>query len=106
MKKTLHTKSGRPVYTIGITKVGKGQRFNWKPEIIPHWDSLHTMRYDSKRHPSYTIESLYVPMFCQVFWLGLIFYIEVHKWKLGEGRMINYTDSHYAEIDEALKIEQ
>jgi hypothetical protein len=106
MKKIITNKDGKPVYTIGIIKAGKGQKIKWKPEVIPHWKSLHTLNYDSDRHPTYKSDSLYVPMFCQVFWLGLIFYIKVHTWKLGEGRMINYNDSHYAEIDDALKVKQ
>jgi len=90
-EKDIKNSIGANVYTFGITRAGKGQPFNWKPEVCPHWDSLHSISYS--KDGMYNTISYYVPMYCQIFWLGLIFYIKVWKKELGSHRMINYEDT-------------
>jgi hypothetical protein len=99
MNKTLKNNAGDSVVTFGICKSGKGERFHWKPMNVPHWDSLHRMKYIG---PHYDCESHYVPMFLQVFWLGLIFYIKLHSRKISGHKMVAYNDTHFAQIDNAL----
>jgi len=102
MEKTFKNPDDRPIYTIGVIKNPRKKTFSWKIEPVPHWKSLHTVKFNSDKMEVYDCDSLYVPMFCQFFWLGLIFYIKVYPWKIGEGKMVRYEDSHYAEIDRIL----
>ena len=90
MKKTFYNNAKRKVYTIGVIWKPKGEKISLKSQVIPHWKSLHTMSYD--KDFVHNSESFYIPMFCQIFWLWWVFYIEIHSWKLGEGRYIGEND--------------
>lgn len=84
------------VLTFSANKSGKGESFHLKPIIVPHWSSLHTMRYKDRGYDS---KSLYVPLTTQVFWLWFVFSLHVHVRELGEGRYIRYEDSMQKLID-------
>lgn len=99
VEKIIRNKAGDMVFRIGVCKRKNKGTLHFKPEIVPHWDSLHSIRYDGNE--IHECNSYYIPMFCQIFWLWWIFYIEVGKRKLGEHRMISYEDSHKRIIDEA-----
>lgn len=86
---------------ITINKSGRGQNWLWKPKQVPHRSSMADMRYDS-HGCVYKSTHYFVTSFMQIFWLWFVVGIEIKRERLGENKYVNYSDTHYSNIDEAL----
>ncbi len=80
--------NGKVIYKITIRRKYKDEPFCWRKCVIPFQQNHHKLSYDKG---GYDVQSMLVPMACQIHWLWWSFCIETIPEMLGKSRLVEPT---------------